>query len=161
MAGIVGVLTLMLVAGMAANVEMRRKLYPFSATTPIGTVDFVDDQEFRASETVRALVRRDGVEEIFAYPYYASMYLLTETRNATRYQVLLPRYNTDEEIREAIEDLERKKVAYVVVGLALNWNWQDDPVMIYVRSHYDRIPLPTATKARLPSFMLFGRRPAA
>ena len=53
-------------------------------------------------------------EPVFVYPYYPMYYFLSETTNPTRFSILMYNINTDTQFREAISELERKKVRYVL-----------------------------------------------
>ncbi len=56
---------------------------------------------------------RDG-EEVFIYPYQPIYYFVEDLRNPTRYSNLTYGFNSDAQFLEATQDLERKKVRYVV-----------------------------------------------
>lgn len=53
-------------------------------------------------------------ENVFIYPYQPVYYFLADVRNATRFSYLLYRFHTDDQFREAVRDLEDKKVRYVL-----------------------------------------------
>jgi hypothetical protein len=53
-------------------------------------------------------------ENIFVYPYQPIYYFLADLRNATRFSYLQYRLHTDDQLREAVRDLEDKKVRYVL-----------------------------------------------
>lgn len=52
--------------------------------------------------------------EAFVYPYHPMYYFLSSTTNPTRYSLLMYNYNTPEQFREVVSELERKRVRYVV-----------------------------------------------
>ena len=53
-------------------------------------------------------------EEIFVYPYYSMYYFLSGTRNATRFSFLIYQINTEAQFEEAVRDIEKKEVRYVL-----------------------------------------------
>src|SRR5262249_53874287 len=87
--GVAAVTTLGLLLGLgvqlAGNLETRRRVYPFSHETAFGRVDFRDPDEIVLIDALREVVGA-GSREVFVYPYWASLYLTTATRNPTRFQ---------------------------------------------------------------------------
>jgi len=59
-------------------------------------------------------------EEVFVYPYQPIYYFAEHLRNPTRYSNLMYGMNTNAQFREAVDDLERKKVRYVVFDAFLS-----------------------------------------
>jgi hypothetical protein len=53
-------------------------------------------------------------EEVFVYPYYSMYYFLSGTRNATRFSILMYQINTEAQFKEAVHDIDRKAVRYVL-----------------------------------------------
>jgi hypothetical protein len=53
-------------------------------------------------------------QSIFVYPYNPMYYFLTKTNNPVRYSGLFYNYNTTAQFQDAIQDLDRHKVSYVV-----------------------------------------------
>jgi hypothetical protein len=53
-------------------------------------------------------------EDVFVYPYRPIYYFLADVRNPTRFSYLVYRLNTPAQFREATNDLEKKKVRYVL-----------------------------------------------
>jgi hypothetical protein len=53
-------------------------------------------------------------DDVFVYPYQPIYYFVADVRNPTRFSNLMYQINTDEHFREAICDLDRKKVRYVL-----------------------------------------------
>ena len=50
----------------------------------------------------------------FIYPYYPMYYFLADVKNPTRYSILLYHINTEVQFTEVIDNLEQKKVKYVL-----------------------------------------------
>jgi len=59
-------------------------------------------------------------DNVFINPYQPIYYFLADLRNPTRYSYLIYRFNTNAQFREAVEDLKRKKVRYVLWNTALS-----------------------------------------
>jgi hypothetical protein len=59
-------------------------------------------------------------DELFIYPYQPIYYFLEDLQNPTRYSCLLYGYSPAAQFNEAINDLERKKVRYVLYDLQLS-----------------------------------------
>lgn len=53
-------------------------------------------------------------EVIFSYPYRPVFYFWAGLRNATRYTLLMYGYNSDDQFREAVRDVEKARVRYVL-----------------------------------------------
>lgn len=53
-------------------------------------------------------------EYVFIYPYQPMYYYLADVRNPTRYSILLYGYNTPAQFSEVIQDLESKRVPWVL-----------------------------------------------
>ena len=53
-------------------------------------------------------------EYLFAYPYIPQYYFLTGTQNPTRYSLLIYNYNTERQFKNAIEEIQKHKVRYIV-----------------------------------------------
>jgi hypothetical protein len=59
-------------------------------------------------------------EDVFVYPYQPIYYFVENLKNPTRYSYLQYHLHTEEQFHEATQDLERKKVRYVVFDSALS-----------------------------------------
>ncbi len=53
-------------------------------------------------------------ESVFVYPYQPAYYFLANVHNPTRFSNLMYHLNTDAQFREAVRDLDRAKVRYVL-----------------------------------------------
>ena len=91
-------------------------------------------QETRRGEA-RSYVRDEALQflldstkpgdQVFIYPYYPMYYFLADLRNPTRYGILLYGYNSTEQFREALADLERAKPRYVLWDTVVDGdNWK-------------------------------------
>ena len=60
-------------------------------------------------------------EYVFCFQYCPSYYFLDEARDPTRYSLLTYNYNTEAQFREAIRDIQKHKVKYVL--------WQTGPAI--------------------------------
>lgn len=59
-------------------------------------------------------------DKIFIYPYDTGLYFLAKRRLPSIFPMLLYGYNTDEQLKQVISDLESAKVQYVIWNTALN-----------------------------------------
>ena len=91
---------------------------------------------------------------MFVYPTFPALYLMTGTDNPTPFQILVAEYNPPSAFDAAIAALERTQAPLVVVLEPLVP--PNDPVMSYVRAHYERDP--AALPARLGSVGIYRRR---
>lgn len=109
-------------------------------------------------ESVRTVMQAEGVHDVLVYPTHAAMYLLTKTRNPTRFQLLIPGYNSQAQFDEVLADLERQQVPYI---LRTFWWWDSgDPLMPYIKEHYEGVRIPRKHKG-MPSMQLFRRKTRA
>ena len=157
---VAGVATVLLLVGLAVrlqyNFETRWDMYPYSRETSFGRVEFRNQDDMMISEVVRRMVG-GGKREIFAYPQWASLYLLTGTTNPTRYEVVVPGGYTDQDqIAEIIDVLDAHQVRFVVVALPF-LNLKQDPVLVYLARKYERVQLPFEDAK--PLYRLYQRLP--
>jgi hypothetical protein len=59
-------------------------------------------------------------DEVFIYPYQPIYYFVENLRNPTRYSYMQYHLHTEDQFREATQDLERKNVRYVIFDTALS-----------------------------------------
>lgn len=143
---------------MVDNLTMRRGWYSLRRETAFGTVDFGSQAEAAAFETIARGLDFSPRREAFAYPYGASLYLVANATNPTRFQFLNPRYSDPAQVEEALAVLEHRQVPYVLVApLSLDWN--HDPVVEYLKRNYDRVRLPNSGDVFL--YAVFKRRAGA
>jgi len=86
-------------SGQRVPIQSRRGTLYGSTTDPV--------LEFLQTHTTRG-------EEVFVYPYQPIYYFAADVRNPTRYSNLMYGINTDAQFHEAVEDIERKRVRYVL-----------------------------------------------
>lgn len=120
---------------MARNTKRMVDEYALGTDTPFGRVDFQNPSELEIVAAVQRQLDQAGRRELFVYPVYTSLYLTADGHNATRHQLLLPRFSVPAHFAEVLDDLERKAVpTVVVVNVFL---LPDDPVLAYVTANYD------------------------
>ena len=124
--------------------------------TAFGRVHFLTEAQADEVVALRAALTNADATSVFVYPYGAGLYMMTETANPTRFQLLIPAYNTPEQYSEVEHVLERERVPFVIRTL---WWWGEDgdPLMPYLRAHYRRVALPAASGV-IPSLSLFRRK---
>ena len=150
-------LTMLVLLAVAAQlhrvVQYERSKYPVQRSTAFGRVDFAQEDDAVAIETIGSLIKSSGEHEVFVYPAYGSFYLLTDTTNPTRYQFLIPEYNSPAQFDEVRATLELRAVPFIVRTF---W-WGGDPLQAYISQRYERVQLPAPTHG-IPHFVLFRRK---
>ncbi len=111
-----------------------RAMYPTSAVTAFGRIDFSSPKELDFIANTEKLLANSTSREIFSYPVYPALYLITGTRNPTPYQIFIRNYTVADQYEQAIAILESRKVP--VIFLFKPFLRDDDPVLRYVRDHY-------------------------
>jgi len=119
-------------------------------------VHFGYQSEVEELEAVRNILRAAGAKDILVYPCAAALYLMTETSNPTRFQLLIPGYNTAEQFTEVQETLERERVPFVIRSFWF-WGKPGDPLLPYLKEHYEPVNLPRKS-AGFPSMALWRRK---
>src|SRR5262249_47881966 len=156
--GAVAALSVLALAGFELHRSAANawSLTPLAAATRFGRLQFASPAEVEELEALRAALRAADAKTIVVYPCDAALYLLTETANPTRFQLLIPGYTTAEQFAEVERTLETERVPFVVRTLC--WPLRsDDPFMLYLRQHYDQVPL-VRKHAGSTSVVLFRRR---
>jgi hypothetical protein len=125
--------------------------------TAFGRVHFHSASEVEDVEAVRATLRAADAKQIFVYPCAAALYLMTETSNPTRFDVLIPGYNTAAQFAEVEQALERDRVAFVVRSFWF-WGKPGDPLRPYLDAHYEPVKL-ARTYPGIASLTLLRRKP--
>jgi hypothetical protein len=141
--------------------QMRRSLTVAwtdraAGDTAFGRVHFYSQSLADEVAAVRATLLAAGATDMFVYPTQPGMYLMTDTSNPTRFQLLIPGYTTAEQFAEVERTLERERVPFVVRAV---WFWRkgDDPLLPYLQEHYERVRLPRQ-RGELPSLSLLRRK---
>jgi hypothetical protein len=97
-------------AGVLATINLFMALVAHSVPTRVGSVAL-----FKPSPALTFLDSHVAPgTEIFVYPTFPMYYFLSDTRNPTRYSLLLYNYNTSSQFHDAIRALDQHKVRYVV-----------------------------------------------
>jgi len=135
----VGVL---LVAAAGAQLYRNYRLGWWAFSVPLqtrfGEVDFTaKNRELELVRKAEELLADIPSRQMFVYPGYASLYLMTGANNPTPYPLLIPRYNFDDQLVDATRILEEKKVPLVFLYRPLMA--ESDLVFRYVREHYDPV----------------------
>jgi hypothetical protein len=125
---------------------------------PFGRVHFQSESQVEDVEALRTTLRAAAANDIFVYPCAAGLYLMTETSNPTRFQLLIPGYNTDAQFHEVEQTLERNRVPFVVRSFWF-WGRPGDPLRPYLDAHYEPVKL-ARTHAGFASVSLLRRKPA-
>jgi hypothetical protein len=110
--------------------------HPIVHDTPIGRIAFRKQSIIDFVERARTRLADAGATEVYTHPGYTSLYLLLGVRNATRFQMAAPGYNSPAELEEIIAVLGRKQLPYLIVIPALAKR-NDDPVVAWILEHYE------------------------
>jgi hypothetical protein len=109
--------------------------YGISRETAFGRVDFRSVAEADFVELVRVELDDSQTGELFCYPVFTSLYLMTGGRNPTRHVLMFPGYLPTSEYERTIRILEERRVPVVVMADGMI-DPQSDPMYRYVRSRY-------------------------
>lgn len=120
---------------LRSNMALAYGDFPLSHQTAFGRVDFATADEVRLVDEIRSLMGKQASRKFFAYPVYTSLYLMTDTDNPTRHQVLIPDYNSAEEVQGALATIRALKLPYIVASKIFLRD--DDPIFAYVRREYE------------------------
>lgn len=127
---------LLTVLGMKAwsNLALTRRQHPISYETAFGRIDLENEWHRDMIARTNAFLKSTDSRQMFAYPVFTSLYLTSGGKNATRFQILLHKYNSPEHQAEVLKDLETKQVPLVVV--CERFVPADDAIVHYVHQHY-------------------------
>ncbi|HJQ83775.1 MAG TPA: hypothetical protein VKA21_06860 [Candidatus Binatia bacterium] len=120
---------------LARNRTRIRATFPVSHATPFGEVAFRKQPLVDFVERTRTRLAAAGTNELFVYPGYTALYLLTGTRNPTRFQQAGPNYSPPAHLDEILAVLERRRLPYLIVIPALVS--KDDPVVRWMLERYE------------------------
>lgn len=145
----VSVVTLLLIAAgcwqLYDSLVQVRTRCKFRIQTAFGQIDTQNPEAGAVYQWFNDLFRNAGATHVFAFPTNAALYLITGTENATRYQILLPRYNDREQIAEVVADLERRQTEFVVRNFYFRPR-EMEPLNSYLEEQYTALPLPPPFK---------------
>jgi hypothetical protein len=120
---------------LTRNMAHAHAEFPLSHPTAFGRLAFHDANDVALVEKIRTLSNATASRELFCYPAYAALYLMTDTNNPTPHEILVPGYQDEAEIDRVIATLERRQVPLVYVVRALVA--EHDPVLAYVQQRYE------------------------
>lgn len=116
------------------NMLRVRAEFPLPHRTAFGRVDFHTQEQITLIEKVRRVAQQTPTRELFCYPVYASMYLMTDTVNPTAHEIIAPGYQGAEVLQEVVETLEQRQVPQVLLVRLLVR--EGDPIAQYVDRNY-------------------------
>jgi hypothetical protein len=156
--GIAAVLAAGLLQHATCNTVRALREFTIPHETAFGRIDFAQSWEPMFVDRVRALLDAAPTRELFSYPNVTSVYLTAGAKNPTRFQYLLARVSPPEHIREAMQVLQERQVAYIVASPMI-FMGRSDPMAQFIKDHYDSFPVPEIIAAgELPSFWLYRRK---
>ncbi|HEY4716310.1 MAG TPA: glycosyltransferase family 39 protein [bacterium] len=113
----VSVLALLLVAGfygIAARIRDAGK-FKTALDTSIGRFYMLNEESAGAYRAILEFIKKNiPQKEIFVYNWASFIYFLTEKENPTRYDGILPGYNTERQFEETVKELQEKHIQYIV-----------------------------------------------
>jgi hypothetical protein len=99
--------------------------------------------------------RREHVESAFCYPCSPGLYLLTGTRNPTRFQILLAGYTDADHVQEVVDRLESQRTPFLIHSFCMQLG--GIPALNdYVAEHYRRVG-PPLSRGEFPTLSVFRR----
>lgn len=116
------------------NLVRSQREFPITAETAFGRIAFPDSNQPTFVTTAERLLQGIPSREMFTYPFYASLYLMTSAKNPTPYQFLYPHYSGPAQVEEVIGILDARRVPLVFAFHA--FVPKDDAFMTYIRAHY-------------------------
>jgi len=135
-ATVVGLILVGLCSWMTRNLIRAMDTYPINRDTAFGRVSFANDMVIELIDDIDEILADAPSREMFSYPYFPALYLLSGTKNPTPYQILLPPYSQPEQIRETIDILDSRRVHLIFVfPLFVK---KDDPFVEYMREKYSQ-----------------------
>jgi hypothetical protein len=131
----------LLVAGavvrLARDGAARRAEYPIHYASPFGRVDLRRPEMATLADRVRGLLDAAGSRELFCYPGFASLYLLTGAVNPTPYQLVMPGYSFPDQLDDVVATLDARRTPYVLLVVLVD---RRDPVVAYLTARYEPLP---------------------
>src|SRR4029453_1049828 len=118
------------------NLLTRYRWFPHPMQTPFGHIDQGWQSSINDIRCLERWLRDEGAQEMFWFPAYPGLYLLTGVPNATRYQIALPNYTDREEIDEIIATLEARRVPIVVQNYYVGTKGLEALIQ-YLQDHYE------------------------
>jgi len=113
--------------------------YPISHETAFGRVDLGSQHVADFVDHLRGLLDGTPGREMFIYPTSGGFSLMTDARNPTRHDCIFPVYQSDEEQRDVVSALERRRPRYVLIILP-SGGPEHDPIVAYIERAYHRAP---------------------
>jgi hypothetical protein len=143
-----------LVVQAAANARRGFAEFAWPHPTPFGTIAFRSPEDAAFADRLRALIEAAPSRDLFSYPVYPALYLLTGAYNPTRYTFVLPGYSTPAQMEEVIAALDARRVPTVVV--VKPFVKPNDALMDYLARAYQ----PADGFEAPAGLAIFRRRPA-
>lgn len=127
---------------LTVNYAVLWRLHPIALETAFGRIDVARPVEAQLYERTNQLLANVPSRGLFCYPVLASLYLMADARNPTRYGFLHSKYSSPDQLQEVVDTLKAAQLPYIV-GLRLTGLLtDDDPIFAYVDEAYE--PLGTA-----------------
>jgi hypothetical protein len=121
------------------NRERVQAAYPIIRSTAFGRIALPDQMQAELYDKVDALMRDVPGRELYCYPIWSHLYLMTDSHNVTPYGFLFRGYSGPDLIQHVVEILTAKQPPYIIVLFLA----PDDPISDYISRHYEPIDDPS------------------
>jgi hypothetical protein len=119
------------------NFDRLWRMYPITRQTSFGRIEMARPIEAQLYERVDALLRDVPSRRLFCYPITASLYLMADAHNPTRYGFLRAGYNSPDQVQEVVDVLKAARLPYIV-GLSMRgFVKPGDPIFAYLEQEYE------------------------
>jgi hypothetical protein len=129
------VLIIACTAQLQSNYVGALSQYPILHNTQFGRLPFAKPGEVEDVEWIKNKLELSSSRDMLCYTAWSAIYLMTGARNPTRHEVIVPGYQSDEEVQDVIDTLERKRVENALL-ITMPQIKPDDPIRTYVARHY-------------------------
>jgi hypothetical protein len=121
------------------NRERVYAAYPIVRSTAFGRIALPDQMQAELYDKVNELMRDVPDRELYCYPIWSHLYLMTDSHNVTPYGFLFRGYSGPDLIQHVVEILTAKQPPYIIVLFLA----PDDPISDYISRHYEPIDDPS------------------
>jgi hypothetical protein len=113
------------------------RIYPIAIQTSFGRIDLARPIEAQLYERVDGLLRDVPSRQLFCYPITASLYLMANAHNPTRYGFLRAGYTSSDQMQEVVDVLKAARLPYIVALPVRGFVKPGDPVFAYLEQEYE------------------------
>jgi hypothetical protein len=125
---------------LADNRRRLWKAYAVGLETSFGRIDLRDRRPIDLVERIEELWEGAQSREIFCYPGYPALYLMTGSLNPIPFQLLRADYNRPEQIDSVLATVEERRVP-LVVTIPQAVPGGDDRVLRWINERYEAVDI--------------------